>query len=73
MRLQARLGQLAALDAYIVNEVETIRSKMQRTIQSLKDVEINRMQVDLQVDIPSCVRCTYICLVYNELSLFVSF
>lgn len=57
MRLQARLGQLAALDAYIVNEVETIRSKMQRTIQSLKDVEINRMQVDLQVDIPSCGRC----------------
>lgn len=59
MRLQARLGQLAALDTYIVNEVETIRSKMQKTIQSLRDIELKRMQIDLQVDTYSCILCKY--------------
>lgn len=51
-RLQTRLGQLAALDTYIVSEVETIRGKMQKTIKLMKDIEIRRMQVDLQVYIP---------------------
>ena len=50
MRLQTRLGQLAALDAHIVSEVETIRGKMQHTKQQLRDIELKRMEIDLQVN-----------------------
>ena len=50
MRLQTRLGQLAALDSHIVSEVETIRGKMQHTKQQLRDIELKRMEIDLQVN-----------------------